>query len=331
MAVVVGAALVGSEITARQFYKASLVYDPEIGYLQAPGTVHWSSEAHATSVWTADGLRRRAPPRMDVPRVLVVGDSVTEALQVDDGLPFPDRLEAKIPELQFLNAGRSTMSTADYVAFGPLWIRRFSPTWTVIQVKDNDFTNDAFDPRDRSHFEMTGGALRLVPMVSPPVNRLDFQLEQRCMLLTLLHLRAAELRRSGKEMLRPHASAVTEPEPNYPVEEIVDLLASTYGGRMTIALVASYDPKEPSEATDVERRVLGHCRLRGYSCVSSREAYPEFQRQGTAPFGFPTTAFNVGHLNAEGHEAFAEIIAPEIRRTVLAKATTLNEPRASGP
>jgi len=57
---------------------------------------------------------------MDRPRVLIVGDSITEAAQVDDGIPFADRLEATIPEFQFLNAGRSTMSTADYVALAPV-------------------------------------------------------------------------------------------------------------------------------------------------------------------------------------------------------------------
>jgi hypothetical protein len=72
--------------------------------------------------------------------------------------------------------------------------------------------------------------------------------------------------------------------------------------------------------------VLVHCRERGVSCVSSRARYLDFQRRGTAPFGFPTTSFNIGHLNPEGHEAFAEVLAEEMKRAPITPASAASQP-----
>lgn len=310
-------AIGGAELTARQFYRADLVHDPEIGYLQSPGIVKWSSEANASSTWTVHGLRRSAPPRADQPSILVVGDSITEALQVDDGLPFPDRLEQKLSGIQVLNAGRSTMSTADYISLAPVWRLRFAPAWTIVQVRDTDFTTDAFDQMGRSHFNLTGGVLKLVPIVPPPVTRFDFRLRQHSMLLMLIYLRFSEARNGVSAIIHPPESAgahVAAPQRDYPVEEIVDLLDRAYNHRLTIAVVASYDPKDPLVETDVDRRVLSRCRSLGLSCVTSRVRYHDFQHRGTAPFGFPTSKFNTGHLNAEGHEALADVLAEEMKR-----------------
>src|SRR5690349_13628813 len=122
------AALLLAELAIRFFYDVHYVYDPELGYLHAPGVMRCTGESPpAVSTWTVSGVRRREPPDERRPRILVLGDSYAEAAMIDDGEVFSDRLEKAMPEFQFLNVGRQTKSVADYITYAAVYTRRFHP------------------------------------------------------------------------------------------------------------------------------------------------------------------------------------------------------------
>lgn len=312
-------ALSAAELVVRCFfYDVHYVYDAELGYLHAPGVMLCTGESPpAVSTWTVNGVRRQSPPDEQRPRVLVLGDSYAEALMIDDGDVFSDRLERALPRFQFLNAGRMTRSAADYIALAPVYIARLHPAWTVIQVNINDFAEDAFDHPDRSHFTWSPDGQLHLEVVTPPHKRgPTYWLRDRSMLAYFLWVRYGEYRASsGEAPLFRTASARPSPARtrDYPMEEIMDETVRAYDGRLTFALISPYHPEHPAEPNKDEARILAHCAARHLSCTSTRSGYRQFAHEGRSPFGFATSSFNEGHLNAAGHALLAQVIEAELR------------------
>jgi hypothetical protein len=320
--VVLGAALAlaVAELVIRRFYDAHMVYDPELGYLHAPGISRYTGESPpAVSTWTLGGLRRKSPPDTTRPSVLVLGDSFSEASMIDDGKVYTDRLEADLPEYQFLNAGRATMSAADYTAFAPVYMGRLHPRWTIIQVNPSDLAQDAFSNHDVCYFSMASdGELTLHRVITPHKTGPTYWLRDRSMLAYFLWMRYGEYRQQligQKPLLRAASPPPTAPrEVDYPVEAVMDRTAEAYGRRVTFAILAPYVPESPLEEPPLERRIFAHCKTRGYSCVSTRSGYAQFAREGRAPFGFATSSFNAGHMNEAGHALLARVLEQEIEK-----------------
>ena len=313
-------ALAVAELAIRYFYEVHFVYDPELGYLHAPGTMRRTGEAPpAVSTWTVGGLRRARPPDEGRPRILVLGDSFTEAAMIDDGRVYTDVLEVALPQYQFLNVGRTTLSMADYVAFAEVHERRFHPTWTIVQLNVEDLGNDAFDKSDRSSFTLSSdGELELHKVIPPYKHGPTYWIRERSMLAYFLRIRYREYRLAATAVPPLFHGATAGPTGvptrEYPVEALLDRTADAYETRITFALIAPYAPHAPDDVSVVERRMTAHCAARGYSCVSTRVGYRRFSETGRAPFGFTTSAFNEGHLNAAGHALLARVIAGELQR-----------------
>lgn len=321
--IVLGAALAltAAELVTRRFYDLHYTYDPELGYLHAPGEARSTTEGPpAISTWTTGGLRRKGPPDDTRSRILAVGDSFTEAVMINDGDVFTDRLEAALPQYQFLNVGRPGLSAADYTAFAPVYERRFHPTWTIIEVSPGDLTNEAFEPRGVSRFTLSSdGSLEVHAGFSPRKTGPLYWIRDRSMFAHLLWLRYGVFLH-GLQQQQPLFRAAMSPPPaspprrEYPIEAVMDATATAYGERVTFALLASYIPEAPMESPADERRIAEHCATRGYSCVSTRIGYQQFADEGRAPYGFATNGFNEGHLNEAGHALLARILATELKR-----------------
>ncbi len=319
-------ALALTEGIVRNVYAISYAYEPEIGWIHAPGVRRWAREGFAESHWTDHGIRRSSPLRADDPVLLVLGDSFTEALQVSDDEVYTSLLERRLRDggrkVQVANAGRSTQSSADYVAHGPFYLRVFSPAWTVVQLRLDDFATDAWDAT-RTHFEPAQGMLKVVDVVPPRfagARGVLWDARQTSMLLGYGVSRMGEYRSvADKEppLFRAGARRASGPqraEASYPVEDELDMLHRAYGGRVTLLLVPEYDPEQPLAQASLESRILAHCRARAMSCLTPRALYPRLTGTGRAPFGFPNSRFNAGHMNATGHGFCAEALTSELER-----------------
>lgn len=312
-------ALVLAEIAVRYFYSIRYVYDSELGYLHAPGSTRRTGESPpAVSTWTVDGIRHSTPPD-ERPRILVLGDSYTEALMIDDDDVYTHRLQVELPQYQFLNVGRSTVSVADYVALAEVYKRRLHPRWTIAQIRTDDLEEDAFDQSERTHFTiLSNGDVALQKIVPPHKTGPTYRLRDWSMLAYFSWVRYSEWRLAMAN--EPPLFGVARAAPtsrrqiDYPIEHVMDRFFEAYDGRATLALIASYSPTAPDDLTATERRILERCAARSYSCTSTRSGYRRFATVGRAPFGFATSAFNEGHLNAEGHALLGAVIAEELRR-----------------
>lgn len=155
-ALALGAALALTEVALRATSFRRQAWDPEFGWIVQPGSeMRAWGEGRGRSRWTVHGIRRDAPIPAGLSRVMVMGDSFTEAFQVNDDETFCAAAEASLARaglpVPILNAGRASRSPADYVAQAPLYLQTFHPRWTVVQVNDADFEGDSWRT-DKTHF-----------------------------------------------------------------------------------------------------------------------------------------------------------------------------------
>src|SRR4029079_17586080 len=126
------------ELITRHLYVGHQVIDPRFGWVWRSVTViHRLIEGFGVSHWRDDATRFH-PPAIGLPRVLVVGDSYTEALQVDDDEVFTARMHS----IDALNAGRAGHSPAEYVAFGAGYRELYRPAWTIVELGPADLSAD---------------------------------------------------------------------------------------------------------------------------------------------------------------------------------------------
>jgi lysophospholipase L1-like esterase len=319
-------ALVAAELVMRHYAFAPRVVDREFGFVPQPGvTVHWHAEGSGHGHWNAHGIRRQDNPP-GAPALLVLGDSITEAMQVDDDQTFSARLSVALRNagqpMAVQNAGMAGASIARYAALAPRYDALLSPRWTVVQFDDEDLSK-ALSPLE-THFvrDTPGGPLRIVELAlghGGAARLRTRELRARSALIQQLVLQsvgfAGEWRRwTPFRADAPVRSPAPAPGGELPVEEELDAVAGAYRGRVTFLYMAAFDPARPERSSDLERRVEEICERRGFSLVNLRRTFPDFARRGAAPYGLPNGGFNVGHLNPEGHQAVAAELAREIER-----------------
>ena len=317
---IVLAALV-AELYVRGIYKLSVTYEPGIGYVNAPGVARWGIEGMASSSWGPHGERITPGGDDDAPRVLVLGDSFTEALMVEDDAVFPavaqrelDRLGTK---LKLVNAGRSTMSAADFVALAPRYRELFQPAWTVLELRASDLGSDAWTPGRTRFVRDADGQLAVEAVVLPRrtgTSGLLFELRQKSMFLGFGAARVGRFRNAAAREPPLFQASQERPKPQEPpvppVEEEIDLLVQAWDGRLTILFLTVDDEHEAA----VEARLLRRCAERGMSCVSTREAFAAMKAASVEPCGFSNTAPGAGHLNAAGHAVAGRLLFEELTR-----------------
>jgi hypothetical protein len=326
-------ALVAMELVVRQVYHVPVAFEAGFGTIIRPGaTVLWWKEGRGESHWTRFGIRSRKAPDLSKSSVLVLGNSFTEALQVDDDEVFTSILEQRLRrgwiQTTVLNAGRSGASAADYAAFAPRDKSVFHPRWTVIQLTPEDLAASAWAP-GRSHFAYNEDG-HLVAKARPasargPLRTVLSPLVNRVMLLVYGHYRIEEFKAAAAAQPPLFRAASAAPATStaapaaspaaYPVEAELDLLAAQYDRRVTFLFIPTLDFRSPlAVTTPIEARFEAHCLQASLSCVSLRPGYPDVVRRGLSPFGFGNSAFNDGHLNGEGHRLAAVALSAELER-----------------
>jgi hypothetical protein len=307
-------AFVVFEVLLRQLTFGHITLDQRVGWMWRSTTVvHRLGEGWGVSHWRDDETRAHAAAGANAPRILVVGDSFVEALQVGDDEVFSGRMSS----VNALNIGQSGHSAADYVVFAADYRERYRPAWTVVELAPPDLAEDAFNPA-KTHFDsglnphviiMADAGGRITGKLKPIRRRSDLI---DCA-MTRLHeygdgARMPPLFRAADEETRPVENASVRM--NWPVAAEIARLRNAYSDRLTFLFVPDFFA-EPSR---VEEVFISECRNHALSCVNMRTVFDDFRRRGDAPFGFPNSKFGEGHLNARGHAAAAGLLKSEMER-----------------
>jgi hypothetical protein len=316
-------------------YSARIAYDPDLGTrVFWPGKqVVWRWEGNGCSLWSEHNIRRQClPSSEEKPVILVFGDSMTQALQVDDTDIYTKRLEGALLEsgarAAVLNAGVGGGSLADYVARARAYQRLFSPDWVVVQITWTDF-QEALETSRAVHFQRNGNNSSL-EVVSPPPSRpgrayrffaaLPEALTDR---LTFAYP-ASRVSEFAKWVERepplfhapPPQVAMNKSDQNADllISEQLDLLKETWHGRLTLLLLTAYNPLGPAELRPDEKEIDALAREKGISIVRLDEGFSQLP-PGISPYGFDNLGgYNTGHMNPCGHQLVADLLAAELNR-----------------
>jgi hypothetical protein len=327
--------LLTASLLAMRVYNRQFSFDPVFGYVYRPNhTVYSSVEGHGSALYMDHGVRRRTAWQPGgVPPIMVLGDSFTEAHQVNDNEVFTELLGRTLQSQGInnpvLNFSKSGYSVADYVALASNIQAVFRPTWVVIQVREDDFAAGAWQT-DRRHFAL-GADRRTLTLEEPP--SVDRQQPTRVRLarLALMNVPLIGFTKYRIQLLRNKASSETplfcasraastrglkkqeEPE-DYPYKDELAMLSKAFSGRLTILFIASYNPRHPASASPLERALDRVASEEKVSFVNTRTHYGPLATRGLAPFGFGNTTYNAGHMNKFGHQVASDVLAIELAK-----------------
>jgi lysophospholipase L1-like esterase len=310
--------------------------DPDLGGVFNPGSrVVWRTEGNGTSHWTEHGIRGRGLPDTNAFLVLALGDSFTEALQVNDDKVYTSLLERELRQRGIpavvLNAGKSGASAADHIWRARLFKRLLHPSWFIVQVEDADFTSKGWDASRGNSYFRRNGTHDGVEVAPPPPNpeartakllgKLPGWFSER---LTFAYpIRRTQEFQAWLKNEPPwfHAppmdgakSALDAPSTaQYPIGAELDLLKEACGGHLTLLLLTSYRLGGGCELNAAEQAIAGLARAKGISCTRLDQGFGMISSPRRSPYGFDNLlGFNRGHLNPEGHRIAAAVLSREL-------------------
>jgi len=310
------AALALFELIIRHVFLGVADWKPGVGWGYYSTEVRrYIHEGAGTSHFDARGIRIVPGSVPAGPPILALGNSMTQAAQVDDGEAYTAQLQS-LMHMPVLNAAHDARLLADQAYAAPFYQSHFHPAWTIVQMIPLNF-QDPPAPAHSASFQFVEGHLVVEPPIPDRQRTLPLhEIRDMSGLLNLgtfrygVFLQAMQRENAARPLFHGADRIVAAPAHDEPVELILDLLTTSYKRRVTFFMIPDF--RYPQ--TDVERRFTAWCQTRGASCVNLRSTFDAFRGQGRAPSGFPNYNFGHGHLNPEGHKAAAELLAQELER-----------------
>ncbi|MCB2156784.1 hypothetical protein KQI84_18050 [bacterium] len=143
-------------------YPIPLRLDPNLGWIAREGSLLIDgTEGYGVSRAGQYGWRGgHIPPVPDGGfRILVIGDSITEAMQVRDEVTFCNQLEQRLreahPGVQVVNAGSSGWSMPDVLGNAAFFEEKLDPDLVVVQAAWRDLTSNAIG-KGQGFWEIAG-------------------------------------------------------------------------------------------------------------------------------------------------------------------------------
>ncbi|HEY3637450.1 MAG TPA: hypothetical protein VGK90_04805 [Rhizomicrobium sp.] len=324
------------EVLTRLFMvsPSNVVPDPALGYMYAPNSTVRIESADAgfrRASFNALGLNDW-PLRADDhrPRVLVLGDSYVEALQVDRPENFIGILGRERPALRFVNGGRSGLDpVTEY-----LMLRKLAPLVNpaaIIMVENLGDRTDLL--ADGITIERCRNSNEICNYHSKPVPEISrtglVGLARESALVTFVARRLEEPVRqflAGIRQWRSRPAVFAESSPpgeRYTDGDFEPLLACIFRNiashyKLIIAAVpdTDFEPAGKSEIPDggkFQRDVERAANAVGAGYFDAAPVLETLYRQtGQPPRGFAFSQPGHGHLNADGHAALAHGLENQI-------------------
>jgi hypothetical protein len=317
-----------AEIGLRTFVVTPrLIYETDrFGGLRKPDKlyIHFS-EGYSRVTTNSYGLVDDEPrDSRDKFRILLLGDSFTEAHQVPHAQRFATLLEQPL-DVEVINAAHSGWSWADYLLFIEDYKERFSPDYIVLAVNNGDYRTDLLGA-DYNRFENISGEWRVRPKAPTPesqagwLNRTKALLGKSAVLYhtrsRLWHLAGANGNEAPKE---PSASASASSLSNEKSEAMRYCFERIK--EFDIPVIILYIPRlSVSEsgvglkATDIRDLYARLSTEFGFTFIDPSEAFlGDYKEHRQALRGFGNTRAFSGHLNERGHRVVADYASKHLQ------------------
>jgi lysophospholipase L1-like esterase len=315
------------EFVARVFITtpSNQQFDAQLGWVYEPDSMIFSSREGGTALqlnsigFNDESIR----PAEDRRRILFLGDSITESLQVRQRANFTSVLERLDPTIEAINLGRSAMSPAHYGVVLDRYTAHLVPEWTIVVLTRGDLLDLLRDniviTRDANQ---AIEAMSLRPAATDRFKATLGPILRRSALVT--HL-ARRLKPAVTDTIRDWVCWVRgcEQEPlgsafdqayaqNHQAEAAQRLHFALVALQKKRPLIAIYVPAlqygvrgEVTQAYPWEGRVYASvARTLEIPYLDTTEALTKaYRATGQPPHGFANAIIGSGHLNESGHEA----------------------------
>lgn len=310
--------------------------------LHWPGRITYLPQFGQTVSFNSEGMRDRehaVPKPVDVFRILVLGDSFMEALQVPFEASFPSLLERALDgqarkRVEVVNASVSGWGTDDELQYLTTYGMKWRPDLVVVVMTlHNDLSDNL-----RQRFHTTRNST-LVERPRDKTTFLDYKLVQlKGFLATRSHAyqlvirsrRTREMRGEARQ-LSSHVVEILREEPGEAIVKSVDLTGlllerikttvAAEGGRVVLVLLPLAMQLSDATFADLARAAGQELRIDGpqrlVTRVAARAGIPVIDllpglRAWTAGGGAPLYLERDGHWNERGHRLAAEIVSREL-------------------
>lgn len=296
--------------------------DAALGFTYQPDSlILQGREGFAANRLDAQGFNDDIDP-VAARRVLLLGDSFAEALQVPREQNFVELAEARLPGTEIINAARSGMGPGHF----PVARQRFGAgtALTVLALNPTDLQD--------LHAHAAGtmqGRDRLRDLAMPVISRsaLATFLSQRAMLLMRRAAETAPMASADAPPTAPETRPEAAPraaahDASVPAADPADLAAVTglldaLSAQGPVALlwipVLDYSRKPAPEAAYSAKVRVVFAEAAARLGLPFADAGPAlaaaFAATGQPPTGFANSTPGEGHLNAAGHRAVATVLA----------------------
>lgn len=298
---------------------------PVLGRIYKSGTFIYGKEGYAITHINSLGMRNAEitakPDQED--RILVLGDSFTEAFQVSDESTFCNLVAKLWPakngrSVNVINGGKSGASPAHYIYLADFYNRTVQPDYVVVQLNEEDFCLDIFDSQKRLFLQANGGSFTIVENStagsSNPLTQ-KFAAFDWLTQITTLRIGAEKLQELFKE--KP---SIRIAENNYcklttdhesAVDWTVSSLKNSYGKQTIILYLPTIDYSGvTSKSSEIEQLLEKYSAKYNVKYINMRTAFSQHYLKSRQPVhGFFNTIPGLGHLNNAGHNLVAMTLA----------------------
>ncbi len=333
--------LLAGELVVRTWIESPSVAIPDsrFGWRYPPHvTLVRSSEGYSVQRTNALGLLgaevRPARPRL---RVLLVGDSYAEALQVRPDQSFGSIAQRLVPGSEVIDAGVSGHNLLDHAEWVAIHADALRPDVIVIELTDGNL-EDLLKPANLARFDHPPGpGTEDPPVVEGRLHRLLRGLMRRSALVTVawrrLDLLAADQRarlsrRFQEASARPapvdRARVATDPRLPAMLDSLHARIAR-HAPRVIYVYVPHIEyfaPGCPVSYPGAAALVRAFAARQRVTLVDATKGFQEeYARTGQPVHGFANTVIGTGHINAAGHRVVGEELARALAEPAIAERT----------
>jgi hypothetical protein len=294
-----------------------------LGRIYGQGLYVQGKEGYGRTVLNELGLRspslKEEPLQASAQRVLVLGDSYTQAMQVSDSAAFPQQLNELLGDYtQVINAGREGASPADYIALAEYNQQTFNPDVVVVQLNEADFTRDLLSDNQTFYYQKTDQNYTLEEnkaVVSSNALATQFSGLQSVLNFSVVRvvLERIEAMRSneGHEVTAPTPVATDKWGDGSLEHFIVQELQRTYKTPVLLYIPEiDYFSEDYAKVQPTEKYLYEAARDAGVTFISLRPDFvSRYNRTHETAHGFANTQPGIGHINTLGHSIAAERLA----------------------
>lgn len=295
---------------------------PILGRIYGEGLYVQGKEGYGRTVLNELGIRapslEEEPLQENRQRILVLGDSYTQAMQVSDEAAFPQRLNELLGEYtQVINAGREGASPADYIALAEYNQQTFNPDVVVVQLNEADFTRDLLSKNQTFFYEKTAQGFTLQEnkeLVS--TNELASRFANLQGFLNFSVVRVALERLEAMRSTAPNTSVDKDKWGDGSLEQfVVQELQRTYKTPILLYIPEmDYFSENYAKANPTEVYLYETARDAGVTFISLRPDFvTRYSQKDETAHGFANTQPGMGHMNVLGHGIAAERLERALR------------------